>query len=74
MYYFCSLCGTDREDAKNWVVKDRLPEHLFKTHNHRLRTLDQILKDWGALGLIETSEVLPKIDEKNVLKLPVKQY
>jgi hypothetical protein len=74
MYYFCSLCGSDRETRQNWFFEKEFPTHLFRTHGHRLRTIKEIQNDWGMLGLLETSEMLPTNTDNNYVALPKNNF
>lgn len=74
MYYFCPLCSSDREDSKGWFDDKELPSHLFKAHQHRLRTLDEILREWSSLGMLETSETVPENNSQMFIRMPQKLY
>lgn len=74
MYYFCPVCGSDREDPSNWFTEKEIPTHMFRVHNHRMRTMEDFKKDWSMLGIVETRTEKPKKEYENNFKLPKKTY
>ncbi len=56
--YLCPHCAREHgeDDLGSWFTEIDLPLHLNLVHDHRVRDMKDILKDWSCLGMVTVKE------------------